>query len=402
MGCHVYDVDGRDLIDYVLGYGPNLLGYTPEPVLQRIRASLERGINYGPQHEDQARVAEAIVRVIPCAELVCLSNTGSEAANIAIRIARATTGRRKLVKFEGHYHGWLDPLAVAVPGTVPGPVPEPFPYTSGQTVDRDVLVCEWGDIEQVRSIFEQHPRQIAAVIMEPIACNAGVLRVDREFLSGIRALTRDADTILIFDEVITGFRVALGGAQELTGITPDLCVLGKALAAGMPLSAVAGRADVMASVAEGVVGHRGTFNGNPVSVAAGVAAVEWLEAHRERVYRGLDDAGRALMNGIERGAAAAGESVLVQQVGSILQTLFTDQKSVGTYRDVLSAHGEAAAVFSERMLRAGVQVMPRGLWFLSVEHTATDIARTVDAAAASLADRQSRLPSAERAMTSSL
>ncbi len=274
-GAHLFDVDGNRYVDYVLAYGPMLLGHSPEPVLEAVRRQLDKGISYGASHRWEAEAAEAVCRTVPSAELVVFSNTGSEAAMIAIRVARAATGRRRVIKFLGHYHGWCDPLHVGVPGQS-----EAVPGTSGQEPPavEALTVVRSNDIDALREALSD---DVAAVILEPVPVNASCLEAAPGYLEEVRRLTHDAGVVLIFDEVITGYRVALGGAQERFGVTPDLTILGKALGAGFPISAVCGSVDVLGEIESGRMAHFGTFNLNPVSACAAAAAIGVLERDRD-------------------------------------------------------------------------------------------------------------------------
>lgn len=394
FGSHVIDLDGNEYIDYILGYGPNLFGYTPTPILSAISRSLECGINYGLQNVNQGRLAEGLARVVPCAEMASFSSTGSEAAHAAVRIARAATGRRKIIKFYGHYHGWIDPLAVSIPGSPPSPETTALAFTSGQTLDSDVLVCPWNDVDALSAMLDSHAGETAAVVMEPSACNSGILFPADGYLESVRRLCDDSGALLVFDEVITGFRVALGGAQERFAVVPDLCILGKTLGGGLPISAVAGREDVMSVVADGTVSHRGTFNGNALSVAAGVAALEWLEGDAAAIYERLEEMGVALKSGLEAAARDAGERVLISQLGSVLQLFFSSRDQVASYEEACDSDVSRAEMFAVGLLSRGVQVTPRGLWFLSIAHTDADIERTIAAAQETLAS----LPAAVSAL----
>lgn len=395
-GSRLEDVDGNVYIDYVLGFGPMLLGHDPPQVLAAVSAQLGRALAIGAQHRLEAELAELLVAAVPSAELVCLSSTGSEAVHAALRIARAVTGRPAVLKFEGHYHGWLDPLAVATPGLEPVPsdagAPLPAtPMTSGESAG-DVLVCRWNDPHELESVLALHGSRIAAVIMEPIACNGGVIEPLPGYLERAQELTQSAGALLIFDEVVTGFRVALGGAQERYGVTPDLTTLGKAIASGFPLSAVVGRADILEWVADGRVRHVGTFNGNPVSVAAAAAAVAEYSERAPDLYEMLERRARRLAEGLSLAAQAEGVPLLVHQVGPLLQTFVAPATAeVRNYADTAETDLAALAIFAEELLDRGVMVLPRGWWFLSAAHSDADIEITIEAARGAFAALEGRL-----------
>lgn len=390
-GSRVVDIDGNEYVDYVLGFGPMLLGHSPEPVIEAVSEQLRRGFTYGAQHELEAEVAERIVETVPCAELVCFSTTGSEAVHAALRIARAATGRAKIVKFEGHYHGWLDPVHVCTPG-VPAAAPDsPIPMpavaaTGGQAEGADVLVARWNDADSLERLLEEHADEVAAVIMEPVASNGGLIAPVPGYLERARELTDSSGSLLIFDEVVTGFRLALGGAQERYRVTPDLATYGKAIAAGMPLSAVAGRADIMDVVADGRVRHVGTFNCAPPAAAAAAAALDVYRRGARELYDELERVARRLAAGLAEAAASAGVPLTLHQVGPLLQTFILDPSTPITgYAESAAADAERLAQFAEEMLGHGVIVLPRGWWFISTEHSDADVEATVEAARASFA-----------------
>jgi glutamate-1-semialdehyde 2,1-aminomutase len=391
-GSHVFDLDGNDYVDYVLGFGPMLLGHSPAPVIEAVSAQLRRGLTYGAQHELEAELAERVVQTVPCAELVCFSTTGSEAVHAALRIARAATGRSKIVKFEGHYHGWLDPVHVSTPGVPAGAPDSPVPMpavagTGGQAEGAELLVARWNDADSLERLLDEQGTQVAAVIMEPVASNGGLIAPLPGYLERVRELTEASGTLLIFDEVVTGFRLALGGAQERYGVTPDLATYGKAIAAGMPLSAVAGRAEVMDVVADGRVRHVGTFNCAPPAAAAAVAALDLYRLGAPELYDELERVAGALAAGLLDAAGESGVPLRVHQVGPLLQTFIADpDHPITSYADTAAADAEAFAVFAERMLERGVNVLPRGWWFISTEHSDEDIELTVAAARDSFAE----------------
>jgi glutamate-1-semialdehyde 2,1-aminomutase len=379
-GSHVVDVDGNEYVDYVLGFGPMLLGHSPAPVVEAVSAQLRRGFTYGAQHRLEAELAERMVECVPCAELVCFSTTGSEAVHAALRIARAATGRSKVVKFEGHYHGWLDPVHVNTPGLPPARgEPAPVPGTGGQAASDDVIVARWNDARELERALAAG--DVAAVIMEPVAGNGGLIAPLPGYLERARELTEAAGALLIFDEVVTGFRLALGGAQERYGVTPDLATYGKAIAAGMPLSAVAGRREVMEVAADGRMRHVGTFNCAPPAAAAAVTALDVYRDGSPGLYADLERVTGALAAGLAEAAADAGVPLKVHQEGPLLQTFVLDpDQPVTSYADTMRADAEAYAIFAERMLERGVIVLPRGWWFVSTEHTDADVAATLEAA----------------------
>jgi glutamate-1-semialdehyde 2,1-aminomutase len=389
-GSHLVDIDGNDYIDYVLGFGPMLLGHNPSAVIAAVQDQLTRGFTFGAQHELEAEVAERIVDAVPCAELVCFSSTGSEAVHAAVRIARAATGRSKIVKFEGHYHGWLDPLHVATPGVAPVPGSESpiktAPATGGQLADPNVIVLRWNDEAALAAALGASD-DIAAVFMEPVASNGGLISPVSGYLERARELTRAHGSLLVFDEVVTGFRLALGGAQERFGVVPDLATYGKAIASGLPLSAVAGRREVMEVVADGRMRHVGTYNGAPPAAAAAAAALEIYKQGSPGLYEDLERTAIQLADGLTAAAEANAVPLKVHQVGPLLQTFILDpDREVTSYADAAAADSALFARFAEAMLDRGVMILPRGWWFLSTEHSDTDVAATVEAAYSAFAE----------------
>ena len=368
-GAYLRDVDGNDYVDYALAYGPMLHGHSPVPVLDAVNRQLSKGISYGASHRLESDLSEAVCRTVPCAELCVFSNSGSEAVHAAVRIARAATGRRRVLKFLGHFHGWLDPLAVGNPGSW-----DASPATAGQDpgASASVSVLPWNDIAALREALTD---DVAAVIMEPVAVNGGCFTADPGYLEEVRAVTARLGVVLIFDEVITGFRLALGGAQERLGVTPDLAVLGKALGAGFPISAVCGRADVMDVVANGTVAHIGTSNAHPVSAAAAVASITELERGAAEIYPQLEDAGVELAELLRDGAKEGGFPLTVNQVGAAGYA-FCAEQAITDYSETTHADPAGYHLFAEALLAEGILVIPRGLLYVSTEHGRAELERT--------------------------
>lgn len=379
-GSRITDVDGNEYVDYVAGYGPMLLGHQPPQVLDAVREQFTAGVLYGGQHEAEAELAERIVRLVPSAERVLLSVTGSEAVQAALRLARAATGRRAIVKFEGHYHGWLDPVTANGPGSPVGSGPSPRPVVAPDhsVVGPEVLVCPWNDAEALAGLLARHGAEVAAVIMEPVAVNGGNLFADEGYLAEARRLCDRYGCLLVFDEVVTGFRLAPGGAQQRLGVVPDLTVLAKALGSGFPISAVAGRAEVM-RVAEGPVAHAGTYNGNALSVVAANATLEVLETEQDAVYPLLERLSGELMAGVNERADRHGAPLRATRAGAILRLHWDAPDPVRSYADVLAGRGEPLLDLAESLIRNGVHARESGLWYISAAHTDEDLARTLAA-----------------------
>lgn len=390
-GARFWDVDENEYIDYVLGQGPLILGHTHPAIIAAVKAQLDRGQIYAAQHELEVEVAAAVCRLVPGAERLRFSSTGSEAVHAAWRLARAYTGREKILKFEGHYHGWFDSQLYSVGPSLtaagPAAAPVAVPGSKGQarSTAGDLVIAPWNDLAALAAILERHGQEVAAVMMEPLLCNSGCIQPQPGYLAGAQALCRQHGCLLIFDEVITGFRLAPGGAQAYFGVTPDLSVFGKALAGGFPLSCLAGRAEVMDMISRGEVGHAGTFNSNPVVMAAAAATLRVLEQQAGSIYPRLFSLGQRLMGGIRQAASAAGAALLVEGPGPVFNIYFTDQPALKDYRDYARCDLAAMGRLHTALLDRGVNMVGRGLWFLSAAHTEADIDQTVAAVAEALA-----------------
>ncbi len=369
-GPFLFDVDGNRLIDYYLGLGPMILGHSPEVVRRAVLAQLERGILYGGQSPVEAEAAELFCAMVPCADKVRFAGSGSEVVQAALRLARAATGRRVVVKFEGHYHGWLDSVLVSVsatPETIGDPAhPNRVAGSAGQDEPAwdHVEVLRWNDLAALESRLAQG--DVAAVLMEPAMCNAGAILPGLGYLEGARAACTRHGTVLIFDEVITGFRVAPGGAQQFFGVRPDLATFGKALANGFPVSAVAGRADIMDLLGNGCVLHGGTYNAQPVCMAATLATLRALADGR--VMREIEPRGRRLMDGIAGALRAAGIPATVTGFPQVFHVAFGVTEPAREYRDLMRMDRPRYVRFCVELLKRRVRVLERGAWFLSSEH----------------------------------
>jgi len=385
-GPYLWDVDGNRYVDFVLGYGPLILGHAPPLLRRALSRQAGRGLTFGSQHRLEVEVAALLASMVPGAERTILSTTGTEAAMVAVRVARAVTGRPLVLKFEGHYHGWSDALFVATAfdpaRSGPPDRPEAVPGTDGlaRGATDDVLVATWNDLPGVRALFAERGTEIAAVIAEPLLVNGGVIPPDVGFLEALRDLTRASGAVLIFDEVITGFRLALGGAQQFYGVTADLAVFAKAMAGGVSMSAVTGSRAVLDPVAAGRPAHLGTFNGNPLAAAAAVATLRHLAENAAEIYPRLHVLGERLASGLRLAAPV----LTVRQVGPILNTAIGEPATVRNVRDRASADGAAHARFVEALLHHGVHTTPRGLWYLSTAHGDEEVDLAIAAARAAI------------------
>jgi len=393
-GAVIEDVDGHTYIDYMLGMGPVILGHGHPGVTDAVVAAVREGLVFAGQHPFEADVAERVAAAVPSVEVLRCTSSGSEAVHAALRIARAATGRLKVVRFDGHYHGWLDTIYVADRPEEEGPVAPALPGSKGQPLAavQDLLVLPWNNVQALEATASRYRGQIAAVILEPILCNTGVIPPKPGYLEAIRAWCDRDGAVLVFDEVITGFRVALGGAQSVLGVRPDLTTFGKAVANGFPLSAVGGRRDLMGLLATGGVLHGGTYNGNPPAMAAARATLDALSADGGAVYASMNHVGRTLMDGLRRVGAEVGVPVLIQGPGPVFQMWITDRAEIVDPRTARTAGAAEYVLFAREMLRRGVRVIPGGRWYLSAAHTPEHVARTLEAARDALGEVRSAFP----------
>ena len=391
-GGRITDVDGNEYLDFTLSQGPVLLGHCRPEVDAAIREALGRGILYAGQHDLEIEVAERVRRHIPCAERVRFGSSGSEMVHVALRAARYVTGRRKILKFEGHYHGWFDNIAVSIKPSPdeagPRTRPRSVPWSGGQSqaaVD-EVVVAPFNDRETVGALLEEHASDLAGVILEPVACNNGCIPSDPGFLRWLREQCTRLGVVLIFDEIITGFRLGMGGAQAYYGVTPDLATFGKAMAAGLPFAMLAGREEFMAPVADGRVIHAGTYNSNTVCMAAALATLNVLE---KADFEGLRRLGERFMAGLREAASTYGLPLLVQGPGPFFHVAFTEAKAIREYRDLFQADAGRLARFVAGLRGLGVRILDRGLCYVSFAHTEADVDRAVAAARSVLGEMAS-------------
>ncbi len=377
-GSKIYDADGNEYIDYVNSWGPMVLGHAHPRVVEALTFGLKRGTSYGAPTKLEIDLARTIVEAMPSIELVRMVNSGTEATMSAIRVARGCTGRDKVIKFEGCYHGHGDFLLVKAGS---GATTFGQPDSSGVPADftRNTLSVPYNDIEAVERIFGEHGKEIACVIVEPVAGNMGVVPPREGFLEGLRALCDRYGAILIFDEVITGFRVAYGGAQELYGVRADLTCLGKIIGGGLPVGAYGGKREIMECVAPlGPVYQAGTLSGNPLAMVAGLETLKILK--EPGVYEELEKKSQLLCHGFKERALVLGVPMYHTRVGSMFTNFFTDQE-VTDYASAKTSDTAKFAKFFAGMLEHGINIAPSQFeaGFVSLAHTEDDIQKTLEA-----------------------
>lgn len=384
-GSRIYDVDGNEYVDFTLSQGPLLLGHSHPEVLKAVADYSRKGQLFAGQHLQEVELAEKLNQLIPSAELMRFCLDGSEAVQTALRVARAQTGRKKFLRFEGHYHGWLDNVAWGISAPSEEALgsreaPNVYPWSEGLPEEsRDqFIVLPWNDLALVRKVLEKEGETIAAIITEPVMCNNGCILPADGFLEGLRTLCDQHGIALIFDEVITGFRIHPGGAQAYFGVTPDLSVFAKAMGSGYPISVVAGKRSWMRLIEESKVIHAGTLNSGNPSVAAALATLEILQ--REAPHARMVQVGQMLMEGLRKLAVDYNQPLLVQGLGPMFHTGFTPLKKVNDYRDTLHYDKVRLSRFTTGMHDRGVRIIGRGLWYISAVHTEQDVDHALEAA----------------------
>lgn len=371
-GQYIYDADGNEYLDFMGSWGPLIFGHADPDVVNAIKRTAEKGVTFGAPCEQEIDLAKLIVDFVPSAEKVRMTNSGTEATMSALRLARGYTGRDYILKFEGCYHGHADSLLVKA-----GSGATTFGNPSSPGVPEDfvkkTLLANYNDIDSVKKRFNEHPGEIAAVILEPVPGNMGVVIPEQGFLQQLREVTEENDALLIFDEVITGFRIARGGAQEFYGVTPDLTCLGKIIGGGLPVGAYTGRADIMGTLApEGPVYQAGTLSGNPVAMSAGLATLKKLESGK--VYNDLEGNTAELVEGIRDIVSRTGVDATVNSLGSMFTVFFTDKK-VYDYSTAVACNTEKFAQFFKGLISRGMVFPPSQFEsvLVSTAHTKNDI-----------------------------
>ena len=377
QGSKIWDEDDNEYIDYICSWGPLILGHNHPAIIEEVKKIIENGSSYGLPTKYEVELAELIIELVPSIEKVRLTTSGTEATMSAVRLARAYTGRNKILKFEGCYHGHSDALLVK---SGSGLLTEGYQDSNGITdgVLKDTLTLPFVDIEKVKEVLKN--KNVACVIVEPIPANMGLIQTHKEFLQELRKITKDTGTLLIFDEVISGFRLALGGAQELFEITPDLTTLGKIIGGGYPVGAFGGKKEIMDLVAPvGRVYHAGTLSGNPIASKAGYATLSYLKNHKE-IYFNLSAKTLYLVENIKKLAELYSVNVCVNSMGSLFTIFFNDMKKIENLEDSLKSNTENFSIYFNTMLEYGIIVPPSQFeaHFLSTAHDERDLSRTLE------------------------
>lgn len=378
-GCYIYDVEGNEYVDYIDSWGPMILGHNFPEVKESVLKACEKGLSFGCATAIEVEMAEFICDHIPHVDMVRMVNSGTEAVMSAVRVARGFTGKNKIIKFAGCYHGHSDAMLVSAgSGVMTSGVPDSAGVPKGCT--EDTMTAVYNDLDSVRALMEQADGQTAAVIVEAVGANMGVVPPKKGFLEGLRKLCDEYGALLIFDEVITGFRLAFGGSAEYFGVKPDLVTYGKIIGAGMPVGAYGGRREIMELVSPvGKVYQAGTLSGNPIAMAAGLTQLKYLYEHQE-IYKDLEKKGERLYGGMEKILAEKGLPYHVNHVSSLGSLFFTEQEVVD-YTSAKSADIKAFSEYFKGMLAQGIHLAPSQFeaMFLSVAHTDEIIDRTLEA-----------------------
>lgn len=378
-GCYIYDVDGNRYIDYIDSWGPMILGHNFPAIKESVVKACENGLSFGCATETEVEMAEFICENIPHIEMIRMVNSGTEAVMSAVRAARGFTGKNKIIKFAGCYHGHSDAMLVSAgSGVMTSGVPDSAGVPKGCT--EDTMTAVYNDLSSVEELLQQSEGETAAVIVEPVGANMGVVPPKEGFLKGLRSLCDKYGALLIFDEVITGFRLAFGGAAEYFGVRPDLVTYGKIIGAGMPVGAYGGRKEIMEMVSPvGAVYQAGTLSGNPIAMAAGLTQLKYLHAHPE-IYKGLEEKGEKLYGGMKKLLKEEGLSYQLNHISSLASLFFTEEEVVD-YQSAKTSDTKAFAEYFKGMLGMGIHMAPSQFeaMFLSDAHTDEAIEKTLDA-----------------------
>ncbi len=386
-GSRIYDIDGNDFIDYLLNYGPNILGYAPKAFNDAVKKQLDKGTAFGEPHPLQLEVSKMLIDTVPCFEVVNYVNSGTEAVQAVLRLARAVTGREKFIKFEGHYHGWMDNIFFSFHpdegedfGTRENPKPVMHNYCKGQpkNVLDNAISVSWNNLNFVEKAFKTHKGEIAAIITEPIMSNCGVIMPNPGYLEGLKKIAAENGAMLIYDETITGMRVSPGGVQELLGVTPDITCGFKALGGGIPLYAYGASSEIMKIVSDRLLVQAGTFNGNALGCIAAKVVLEELTRNNGEAITRINTIGTHMMEEIRKSAKRHGETVRIQGTGSLFCVSFHDHEIIDM-RDAFDTRNDRYFIFRQLLLDRGIHIFPteKGLWYISTAHTDEDVEKTL-------------------------
>ena len=383
-GSKMFDVDGNEYIDYVMGMGPNIFGHSPEFITNSVFKDMQDGFCLTGQTRKENELSEFISKTLPFKRKFRYASSGTEIVQIALRLARSYTNKNKFLKFEGHYHGWMDSVLynshpnVSSEESIYEPVPESGGISKG-TAD-EVVIAPWNDVETLETILRDQSEDISAIITEPILWNTNVILPNRGYLQELRNLCDKYNVLLIFDEVGTGFRVALGGAQEIYNVEPDLSTYAKSMAGGFPIAMLAGKPEIMDYMANGKVVHGGSFNTNVMSVSASHATLNYL-LNNLNFYKSLNENGDVLIEGLKYAAKKHNIDILIQGLGSVFYLSFTNLKSIKNYREhANNVDEEKYKEFSKLMLLNGIRLSQNGRWHMSSAHSINDIDKTIKSA----------------------
>ena len=378
-GSKFYDVDGNEYIDYIGSWGPHLFGHNPPFIKEALKRTFENGTSFGAPTEMEVKMAQLITDLVPSVEMVRMVNSGTEATMSAVRVARGYTGRDKFIKFEGCYHGHADHFLIkAGSGALTFGVPTSPGVTKANA--SDTLLADYNNINSVKELVTKYRGQIAAIIIEPIAGNMGVVQANEEFLVELRGICNEESIVLIFDEVMSGFRVAAGGAQEILGVKPDLSTFGKIIGGGLPVGAFGGKREIMEMLSpSGPVYQAGTLSGNPLAMCAGFAALTYIKEHPE-IYVQLEKSSMYLENGFKENLNAVGKNYAMNRVGSMMCMFFTE-KPVNDFKSALTSNTELYGKYFHEMLNHGIYLAPAQFeaLFVSTAHTKEDLDKTIAA-----------------------
>jgi glutamate-1-semialdehyde 2,1-aminomutase len=370
-GSRVWDLEGNEYIDYLLGQGPNFLGHANPEILSAVNAAMQDGMLFGAQNPLEVEAAERVLDAIQWAEQLRFNVTGTEAVQAALRIARAHTGKGKYIRFQGHYHGWLDNVLTSTKLGIGSPLSLGQPMSALS----ECLVLPWNDLDAVSKAINADP-DIAAIITEPMMVNSGAIVPDAGFLEGLREICTEKKILLIFDEVITGFRLSRGGAAQRFGVTPDLATYGKAIAGGFPVAAIAGSEKLLHKVGTGEINHSGTFNGYAIGSAATIAAMKILA--RPNIYADLETLGTTLMEGLKGLAVKHGAPLHIQGLPMAFHLSFGSDEKIRNYEDLVKQNVEFYKSFVAVIRESNIWITDRGIWYLSMAHTQEDVNETLE------------------------